>query len=95
MNTCSLLDEAVKSGVQHFIFSSTAAVYGNPECVPVSEDAPTPPISPYGTSKLMSEIMLHDTGKAHGLRFVVLRYFKWPAPILSSAPGNRGQTRRI
>jgi UDP-glucose 4-epimerase len=75
MNTCSLLDEAIKAGIQHFIFSSTAAVYGNAERVPVREDAPTPPISPYGTSKLMSEIMLHDTGKAHGLRFVVLRYF--------------------
>ena len=64
-----------KAGVQQFIFSSTAAVYGNAEHVPVREDAPTAPISPYGTSKLMSEIMLHDAGTAHGLRFVVLRYF--------------------
>jgi UDP-glucose 4-epimerase len=75
MNTCALLDTAIKAGVRQFIFSSTAAVYGNAETVPVREDAPTAPISPYGTSKLMSEIMLHDTGKAHGLRFVVLRYF--------------------
>ncbi|MGH9809308.1 MAG: UDP-glucose 4-epimerase GalE, partial [Terriglobia bacterium] len=75
MNTCSLLDVAIKTGVQQFIFSSTAAVYGNAEQVPVREDAPAVPISPYGTSKLMSEIMLHDAGKAHGLRFVVLRYF--------------------
>jgi len=75
MNTCSLLDVAVESGVKQFIFSSTAAVYGNPERTPVREDAATQPISPYGTSKLMSEIMLHDAGKAHGLRFVVLRYF--------------------
>jgi UDP-glucose 4-epimerase len=75
MNTCALLDTAIKAGVRQFIFSSTAAVYGNAEKVPVREDAPTAPISPYGTSKLMSEIMLHDTGKAHGLRFVVLRYF--------------------
>ncbi len=75
MNTCSLLDVAIKAGVQQFIFSSTAAVYGNAEHVPVREDAPTVPISPYGNSKLMSEIMLHDAGKAHGLRFVVLRYF--------------------
>ena len=73
MNTCSLLDVAIKAGVQQFIFSSTAAVYGNAEHVPVREDAPTVPISPYGNSKLMSEIMLHDAGKAHGLRFVVLR----------------------
>ena len=75
MNTCALLDVAIKAGVRQFIFSSTAAVYGNAEHVPVREDAPTAPISPYGTSKLMSEIMLHDTGAAHGLRFVVLRYF--------------------
>jgi len=75
MNTCALLDVAIKAGVRQFIFSSTAAVYGNAETVPVREDAPTAPISPYGTSKLMSEIMLHDAGKAHGLRFVVLRYF--------------------
>jgi len=75
MNTCALLDVAVEAGVKQFIFSSTAAVYGNAENVPVREDAPTAPISPYGTSKLMSEIMLHDTAKAHDLRFVVLRYF--------------------
>jgi len=75
MNTCSLLQTAVENGVGKFIFSSTAAVYGNASDEPVREDSPTVPISPYGTSKLMSEIMLHDTGKAHDLRFVVLRYF--------------------
>jgi UDP-glucose 4-epimerase len=75
MNTCALLDTAIKAGVQQFIFSSTAAVYGNAENTPVREDTATAPISPYGTSKLMSEIMLHDAGKAHGLRFVILRYF--------------------
>ncbi len=75
MNTCALLDAAIKSGIQQFIFSSTAAVYGTTGKAPVREDAPTVPISPYGTSKLMSEIMLHDASKAHGLRFVVLRYF--------------------
>ena len=75
MNTCNLLDAAVEAGVKQVIFSSTAAVYGNAEATPVREDAVTAPISPYGTSKLMSEIMLHDAGKAYGLRFVVLRYF--------------------
>ena len=75
MNTCMLLDAAVEAGVKHFIFSSTAAVYGNGGDAPVPESAPTPPISPYGSSKLMSEIILHDVGRAHGLRFVVLRYF--------------------
>jgi UDP-glucose 4-epimerase len=75
MNTCALLDVAIKAGVQQFIFSSTAAVYGNAANVPVRENTATAPISPYGNSKLMTEIMLHDAGKAHGLRFVVLRYF--------------------
>jgi UDP-glucose 4-epimerase len=74
-NTCMLLAAAKDAGVKQFIFSSTAAVYGNPLQVPVREDATTAPISPYGSSKLMSEIMLHDAGKAYGLRFVVLRYF--------------------
>ena len=75
MNTCALLDVAIKAGVQHVIFSSTAAVYGETSDAPVRENAPTVPISPYGTSKLMSEIMIHDAAKAHGLRFVILRYF--------------------
>jgi UDP-glucose 4-epimerase len=75
MNTCTLIDAAIEGGVKQMIFSSTAAVYGNAEQNPIDESAPTQPISPYGTSKLMSEIMLHDAGKAHGLRFVILRYF--------------------
>ncbi len=75
MTTRNLLQAAVRRGVGRFIFSSTAAVYGNPDHSPVAEDAPTRPVSPYGTSKLMSEIMLHDVGAAHDLRFVVLRYF--------------------
>jgi UDP-glucose 4-epimerase len=75
MTTRSLLNAAVKGGVNRFIFSSTAAVYGNPEQVPVAEHAPTRPLSPYGSSKLMTEIMLHDTASAHGMSYVVLRYF--------------------
>src|SRR6202140_4773517 len=59
MTTRSLLNATVKAGVSRFIFSSTAAVYGNPDQVPVPEDAPTRPLSPYGSSKLMTEIMLH------------------------------------
>jgi len=74
-NTRALIECAVTNGVQHFIFSSTAAVYGNPAESPVSEDAPAHPISPYGWSKLMSEIILRDAGKAHGLNYVILRYF--------------------
>jgi len=75
VNTWALLDTAIKSGVRQFIFSSTAAVYGAPEENPIRENSPTIPVSPYGTSKLMSEMMLHDTAKAYGLRFVILRYF--------------------
>jgi UDP-glucose 4-epimerase len=75
MTTRSLLKAAIKCGVNRFIFSSTAAVYGNPDQVPVSEHAPTRPLSPYGCSKLMSEIMLHDVAAAHGMNYVALRYF--------------------
>ena len=75
MTTQSLLKAAVKAGVNRFIFSSTAAVYGNPDQVPVREDAPTRPLSPYGSSKLMTEVMLHDVASAHGMDYVVLRYF--------------------
>ena len=74
-NTRSLIETAVKNGVKHFIFSSTAAVYGNPAKVPVTEDTPPAPVSPYGWSKLMSEQMLRDAGTAHGLNHVILRYF--------------------
>src|SRR6201995_2432151 len=75
MTTRNLLNAALKCGVSRFIFSSTAAVYGNPERMPVTEDAPTRPLSPYGSSKLMTEIMLHDVAAAHGMNYVVLRYF--------------------
>jgi UDP-glucose 4-epimerase len=75
MTTRSLLNAAVRGKVNRFIFSSTAAVYGNPDQVPVPEHAPTRPLSPYGSSKLMTEIMLHDVASAHGMSYVVLRYF--------------------
>jgi UDP-glucose 4-epimerase len=75
MTTRSLLNAVVKCGISRFIFSSTAAVYGNPDQVPVPENAPTRPLSPYGSSKLMTEIMLHDVASAHGMSYVVLRYF--------------------
>jgi UDP-glucose 4-epimerase len=73
--TRNLLNAAVKSGVKRFIFSSTAAVYGNPDHMPVTEETATRPLSPYGSSKLMTEIMLHDVASAHGMNYVVLRYF--------------------
>ena len=71
----ALIEAAVRAGVPHFIFSSTAAVYGEPAESPVREDMVLSPINPYGRSKLMVEWMLADTVKAHDLSAVVLRYF--------------------
>jgi UDP-glucose 4-epimerase len=71
----NLLECAVRHKIKHFIFSSTAAVYGEPEQSPISETVPVAPINPYGRSKLMTEWMLQDSGKAHGLNYVILRYF--------------------
>lgn len=71
----SLIESAVAEGVPHFIFSSTAATYGTPEKVPVSENDPKAPINPYGMSKLMTEIMLKDVAAAHPINYCALRYF--------------------
>ncbi|HET9427433.1 MAG TPA: UDP-glucose 4-epimerase GalE [Allosphingosinicella sp.] len=71
----SLLESAVRGGVRHFLFSSTAATYGLPERVPIDETARTQPINPYGWSKLMTERMLADVAFAHPLNFCALRYF--------------------
>jgi UDP-glucose 4-epimerase len=75
VKTRALLEAAVRGKVGHFVFSSTAAVYGNPTVTPVSEEAVPAPLSPYGMSKLMSEHMLRDASVAHGLDYVILRYF--------------------
>ncbi|TIQ94057.1 UDP-glucose 4-epimerase GalE [Mesorhizobium sp.] len=77
-NTCktrALIETAVREGVPHFIFSSTAAVYGGAGLEPVREDARLAPESPYGLSKLMSEWMLRDAAIAHDIRYTALRYF--------------------
>lgn len=77
-NTCctrNLLECCSEAGVENFIFSSTAAVYGIPETIPVTEEAPKQPINPYGTSKLMTEWMLKDLGSATDMRYIILRYF--------------------
>ena len=71
----ALIESAVACGVAHFIFSSTAAVYGTPERSPVGEDCPARPINPYGTSKLMTEAMLRDVAAAHPMNYCALRYF--------------------
>jgi len=75
VNSRALIESAVRNGIRHFVFSSTAAVYGNPAAVPIGEDAPTLPISPYGWSKLMTEIMLRDASRVHRMGHVILRYF--------------------
>jgi UDP-glucose 4-epimerase len=87
----NLIECAVRGGVRHFIFSSTAAVYGEPAVVPVTEDAPLLPVSPYGRSKLMVEWMLQDAARAHDLRYVALRYFN----VAGADPqGRLGQSTR-
>ncbi len=71
----NLLATCIEAAVKGFIFSSTAAVFGNPEKLPVSETTPTVPITPYGTSKLMTEMMLRDVAATGALKYVALRYF--------------------
>ena len=96
-NSRTLIEAAVRGGVEHFIFSSTAAVYGEPDEIPISEDAPTRPMSPYGSSKLMAEIMLRDAARAHGLRYMILRYFNVAGadPKLRTGQSTRGATHLI
>ena len=93
-NTCqtrNLLAACIKGGVRHFVFSSTAAVYGIPESGVAAEDSLLSPINPYGTSKLMSEWMLRDVAAATSLRYVALRYFN----VAGSDPQGRiGQSTR-
>jgi UDP-glucose 4-epimerase len=87
----TLLACCAAAGVRHFVFSSTAAVYGIPPAGVAREDSPTVPINPYGTSKLMTEWMLRDLAAASGLRYVVLRYFN----VAGADPGGRiGQSTR-
>jgi UDP-glucose 4-epimerase len=97
VNSRSLIECAVKGGVKAFIFSSTAAVYGNPEHVPIGEDDPMAPMSPYGSSKLMTEIMLRDASAAHGIPYVILRYFNVAGadPQLRTGQSTKGATHLI
>src|SRR5690348_7975381 len=75
VNTLRLLDAMLQTGVKLIVFSSSAAVFGVPEKVPIPEDHPQRPINPYGETKLMMERMLHWYGSAYGFRSVALRYF--------------------
>jgi UDP-glucose 4-epimerase len=89
--TRALIESVVRNAVPHFIFSSTAAVYGIPETVPVQETMPTVPINPYGTSKLMTEYMLKDCAAAYPLAYAALRYFN----VAGADPrGRSGQSTR-
>ena len=85
--TVSLLEAMVRNGVLRFIFSSTAAVYGEPEKTPIGEDHPCRPTNPYGTSKLCVEQMLADCDRAHGLKSICLRYFNAAGADASGAIG--------
>jgi UDP-glucose 4-epimerase len=90
-NARTLIQCAVEGGVRHFIFSSTAAVYGETGTAPVTETTPLNPISPYGRSKLMVEQMLEDCARAYDFRYVALRYFN----VAGADPqGRLGQTAR-
>jgi UDP-glucose 4-epimerase len=84
-NTRNLLECCARTGIEHFVFSSTAAVYGIPSGSLISEEMPTAPINPYGNSKLMSEWMLRDLAQASDLRYAILRYFN----VAGADPGGR------
>jgi len=89
--TRTLIGSIVRNKVPHMLFSSTAAVYGIPEIVPVSEDMPTVPINPYGSSKLMTEWMLRDCAAAYPMNYGALRYFN----VAGADPhGRSGQSTR-
>jgi UDP-glucose 4-epimerase len=90
----NLIEVCVRKGVSRFVFSSTAAVYGTPDKVPVAETAPTRPINPYGKSKLITEWMLEDvaaSGAAGGFRHVILRYFNVAGASLDGTLGQASE----
>lgn len=97
VGTHALISAAVKAGVTHILFSSTAAVYGAPERIPIEEDDPKEPINPYGASKLMTERMLSDSSAAHKLNYGALRYFNVSGadPELRAGQIGKGSTHLI
>jgi UDP-glucose 4-epimerase len=88
-NTLALAEACVAEGVSRLVFSSTAAVYGIPDALPVAEDAPCRPINPYGASKYAAECLLRDAAAAHGLSVLALRYFN----VAGADPGGRAGQR--
>jgi UDP-glucose 4-epimerase len=90
--TCGLFESAVRGKVKHFIYSSTAAVYGESANGSIGKPAPLAPVNPYGRSKLASEWMLRDVSEADGLKFAILRYFN----VAGADPkGRLGQSARM
>jgi UDP-glucose 4-epimerase len=89
--THALIGAALEAGLKHMLFSSTAAVYGAPEKVPVSEDDPREPINPYGASKLMTEWMLRDASAAHSFNYGALRYFNVAGADAQQRAGQQGK----
>ncbi|HZC38763.1 MAG TPA: UDP-glucose 4-epimerase GalE [Sphingomicrobium sp.] len=87
----ALFTAAVEAGVKHILFSSTAAVYGAPEKVPVAEDDPKEPINPYGASKLMTERMLADASAAYPFNYGALRYFNVAGADPQGRSGQQGK----
>ena len=90
-NTITLLEAMQKAGVRHFIFSSTAAVYGEPEKTPITEDHPCSPTNPYGATKLAVERLLQDVSQASGMSYSILRYFNAAGADRSGDIGERHQ----
>ena len=88
-NTQNLLDVMIDYDVQKIVFSSTAAIFGNPQYIPIDEDHPCNPINPYGRSKLLIEHMLADYDAAHNLKFVSLRYFNAAGADINGLIGER------
>ena len=89
--THALIGAALEAGLKHMLFSSTAAVYGAPEKVPVSEEDPKEPINPYGASKLMTEWMLRDASAAHSFNYGALRYFNVAGADAQQRAGQQGK----
>ena len=89
--THSMISAAVDANVKHILFSSTAAVYGAPDRVPITEDDPKQPINPYGASKLMTERMLEDCSAAYGFNFGALRYFNVAGADPQQRTGQQGK----
>jgi UDP-glucose 4-epimerase len=89
--THALMSAAVDAGLKHILFSSTAAVYGAPEKIPVAEEDPKEPINPYGASKLMTERMLSDASAAHPFNYGALRYFNVAGADPQGRSGQQGK----